>query len=168
MKNLMVIKEYEHALDLLDRYDHRSFKLDKVTKKEVNKVTVEEVYMIINEMRIEFSTDLFGVEKECSFLNSIENVYQSAFGEDIYPSLEEKASNLLYFLIKNHIFIDGNKRIAVATFVYFMKKNEMYLNSHGTKRISDETLVAIALLVAESDPMGKEIIIKLVVNLIKK
>jgi prophage maintenance system killer protein len=165
---LMVIKDYEYAFDLLDKYDHRAFVLDRVTKTKVSKVTIDEIHKIINEMRTDFSTDLFGVERESSFLNSIENVYQTAFGEDVYPSLEEKASNTLYFLIKNHVFIDGNKRIAVAVFVYFMKKNNLYLDSNGFKRISNETLVSIALLIAESNSREKEVIIKLIVNLISK
>jgi len=165
---LMVIKDYEYALKLLDKYDHEELTLDGVTEKEVNKVTTDEIHKIIDEMRTDFSTDLFGVERASSLLDSIENVYQSAFGEDIYPGLEEKASNILYLLVKNHIFIDGNKRIAVAVFVYFMKKNGMYLNSSGAKRISDETLVSITLLVAQSNPREKEIIIKLIVNLIRK
>ena len=169
IRNLLnVIKDYEYALDLLDKYDHELLTLDGVTEREVNKVTTEEIYNIINEMRTDFSTDLFGVEKESSLLYSIENVYQTAFGEDVYPSLEEKASNILYLLVKNHIFIDGNKRIAVAVFVYFMKKNGLYLYPNGSKRISNETLVSITLLVAESNPREKEIIVKLIVNLIKK
>ena len=169
IRNLLtVIKDYEYALELLDRYDHEELTLDGLTEKEVNKVTTGEIHKIIDEMRTDFSTDLFGVEREGSFLNSIENVYQSAFGEDIYPGLEEKASNILYLLVKNHVFIDGNKRIAVAVFVYFMKKNGMYLNSSGAKRISDETLVSITLLVAQSNPREKEILIKLIVNLIRK
>jgi prophage maintenance system killer protein/prophage antirepressor-like protein len=167
IKNLlMVIKDYEYALDLLDQYDHGALTLDGVTDTEVKKVTVNEIHKIINEMRTNFSTNLFGVERESSLLYSIENVYQTAFGEDVYPSLEEKASNILYFLVKDHIFIDGNKRIAVAVFVYFMKKNGLYLDSNGLKRISDETLVSITLLIAESNPRDKEIIIKLIVNLI--
>jgi len=165
---LMVIKDYEYALNLLDQYDHDALTLNGVTDTEVKKVTVSEIYKIIAEMRTNFSTDLFGVERESSLLDSIENVYQSAFGEDVYPSLEEKASNILYMLVKNHVFIDGNKRIAVAVFVYFMKKNGMYLNSKGVKRISDETLVSITLLVAQSNPIEKEIIVKLIVNLIGK
>jgi death-on-curing family protein len=165
---LMVIKDYEYALDLLDKYDHEALTLDGVTETEVNKVTVSEIHKIITEMRTDFSTDLFGVERESFLLDSIENVYQSAFGEDVYPSLEEKASNILYLLVKNHVFIDGNKRIAVAVFVYFMKKNGLYLDSSGAKRISDETLVSITLLVAQSNPREKEIIVKLIVNLIGK
>ena len=165
---LMVIKDYEYALDLLDQYDHGVLTLNGVTDTEVKKVTVNEIHKIVNEMRTNFSTDLFGVERERSLLDSIENVYQSAFGEDVYPSLEEKASNILYLLVKNHVFIDGNKRIAVAVFVYFMKKNGLYLNSKGTKRISDETLVSITLLIAGSNPKEKGIIVKLMVNLIGK
>ena len=165
---LMVIKDYEYALDLLDQYDHEAFTLNGVTETKVKKVTVNEIYKIVNEMRTDFSTDLFGVERESSLLSSIENVYQTAFGEDVYPSLEEKASNILYLLVKNHVFVDGNKRIAVAVFVYFMKKNGIYLNTTGAKRISDETLVSITLLVAQSNPREKEILVKLIVNLIKK
>jgi|LGOV01.1.fsa_nt_gb death-on-curing family protein len=169
IKNLlMVIKDYEYALDLLDKYDHDALTLDGVIETEVKKVTVDEIHKIINEMRTDFSTDLFGVERESSLIDSIENVYQSAFGEDVYPSLEEKASNILYLLVKNHVFIDGNKRIAVAVFVYFMRKNGLYLDSSGAKRISDETLVSITLLVAQSNPREKEIIVKLIVNLIGK
>jgi prophage maintenance system killer protein/Zn-finger nucleic acid-binding protein len=164
---LSVVKEYEDALDLLDQYDNKSVSIDgKVTSKEVKKIEIDEVYDIINEMKREFDSKLFGKEKDDSLAGSIYNIYQTAFGQEVYPSVEEKASNLLYFLVKNHSFIDGNKRIAASVFMYFMKKNEIYYDENGAKRLSDNTLVALTLLVAESKPTERDLILKIIVNMI--
>jgi len=166
---LKVVKEYEYALDLLDRYDHKTVSIEgQTTDKTVLKVEIEEVYEIIENMKRGFDSDLFGKEKDDSLPGSIYNIYQTAFGHDVYPSIEEKASNLLYFLVKNHSFADGNKRIAAAIFVYFMNKNGILSDKYGTMKLSNDALVAITLLIAESKPAEKEIITKMIVNLIGK
>jgi prophage maintenance system killer protein len=121
---------------------------------------------LINQMKDEFSSTLFGNEKDDSFKGSLGAIYQTAFGEEVYPSIEEKASNLLYFIVKNHSFSDGNKRIAAAIFVYFMQKNNLLYKLDGSKKIADNTLVAITLMIAESRPQEKDIIVKVLVNLI--
>ena len=170
IRNLLsVVKEYEYALELLDQYDHKSVSIEGITtEKEVLKVSVEEVYAIIDEMKRDFDSDIFGKEKDGSLTGSLYNIYQTALGEEVYPSLEEKASNLLYFLVKNHSFVDGNKRIAAAVFMYFVKKNGLYYTEIGDKRLSDDALVALTLLIAESNPKEREIIIKIVINLLGK
>lgn len=170
IKNLLsVVKEYEYALELLDQYDHRAVSIEgKTTEKEVQKVSLDEVYEIILEMKRDFDSEIFGKEKDESLKGSVYNIYQTAFEEDVYPSVEEKASNLLYFLIKNHSFVDGNKRIGAAVFMYFVKKNDIYYSESGNKRLSDDALVALTLLIAESNPKEKEIIIKIIINLLGK
>jgi len=163
---LLVVRDYESALKLLDEYDHKTLNIKNATEIPVRKITENEVYTIIEEMRTEFSSELFGKEKNNSVLSSIEGIYQTAFGEELYPSLEEKAANLLYFLVKNHYFIDGNKRIAAAVFIAFMKKNKLNSTEYGVRKMTDETLVALTILVAESQREEKDIMIKLIVNLI--
>ncbi len=163
---LLVVRDYESALKLLDEYDHKTLNIKNATEIPVRKITNSEVYAIIEEMRTEFSSELFGKEKDNSVLSSIEGIYQTAFGEELYPSLEEKAANLLYFLVKNHYFIDGNKRIAAAVFIGFMKKNKLNSTEYGVRKMTDETLVALTILVAESQREEKDIMIKLIVNLI--
>ena len=121
---------------------------------------------LINSMKDEFSSTLFGNEKDESFKGSLGAIYQTAFGEEVYPSIEEKASNLLYFIVKNHSFSDGNKRIAAAIYKYFMKKNNLLYKADGSKKIADNTLVAMTLMIAESKPQEKDIIVKVLVNLI--
>ena len=129
-------------------------------------MTYEEAMSVIDKMKDEFSTSLFGNEKDDSFKGSLGAIYQTAFGEEVYPSIEEKASNLLYFIVKNHSFSDGNKRIAAAIFLHFMDRNNLLYKIDGTKKIADNTLVAITLMIAESRPQEKDIIVKVLVNLI--
>ncbi len=162
---LKVIADYTFALNLLDDYDHQKVEMKELTNKEAYLLTYEEAIRIIEIMKNEFSSDLFGKERDESFKSSLGAIYQSAFGEDVYSSIEEKAANLLYFIVKNHSFTDGNKRIAAALFIYFMKKNNILYHENRKKRISDNTLVAITLMIAESKSNEKDIIIKVVVNL---
>ena len=110
------------------------------------------------------SSNLFGAEKDDSFKGSIGNIYQSFAGQDVYPSLEEKAANLLYFITKNHSFIDGNKRIAAAIFLFFLDKNDALFDNFGKKRIEDYTLVALTIMIAESKPSEKEMMISVIMN----
>lgn len=163
---LRVVSEYSYALEILDSYDHQNIEIKNSTKRKSYKLTYQESMEIIYKMKGEFATDLFGREKDDSFKGSLGAIYQTAFGEDVYPSIEEKAANLLYFIVKNHSFLDGNKRIAVAIFLYFMNANKLLYCEDGSKRIADNTLVAITLMIAESNPNEKDLIVKVLVNLI--
>lgn len=162
-----VISEYSHALDLLDAYDHQRVELPETTQREAYLLTYKEAMELIDAMRDDFSTDLFGREKDKSFSGSLGAIYQTAFGEGVYPSIEEKGANLLYFVVKNHSFSDGNKRIAAAVFLHFMDRNKMLYFENGIKRISDETLVAITLMIAESKTSEKDVMTSILVNLIR-
>lgn len=159
---LSVIEKYSNALDLLDSYDHQN-----MTRPEGNRATYvlsyEECMDVIQSMRFGDESDLFGKEKDDSFKGSIGNIYQSFGGMDVYESLEEKAANLLYFITKNHSFFDGNKRIAATMFLYFLDKNEA-LFVDGQKKIEDATLVALTIMIAESRPEEKEMMISVVMN----
>ena len=159
---LKAINEYEIALDLLDDYDHQCLKTP-VGKNEYYVITYEECRYIIDSMK--FDSSIFGVEKDESFKSSINAIYQTAFGNDVYKTTEEKAANLLYFVVKNHSFVDGNKRIAASIFIYFLYKNSLlYSNENFDKRISDVALVAITIMIAESKPEEKDTMIKLIMN----
>lgn len=163
---LNVVSQYSYALKILDDYDHQKLQKGNVTLEEAYNLSYEESMKIIDLMRDEFATNLFGKEKDDSFKGSLGAIYQTAFGEEVYPSKEEKAANLLYFVVKNHSFLDGNKRIAAAIFIYFMQKNDILLRNDGSKKIADNTLVAITLMIAESKPNEKDLIISILVNLI--
>ena len=162
---LKAVNLYTNALMLLDQYDHQSIK-KPAGNKAIYKITYEECRNMVNEMEDSFHSDVFGVEKEKGKVEGIlAAVYQSAFGEDAYPSLEEKAANLLYFMIKDHPYADGCKRIAASLFLEFLVRNNV-LYEKGQKRISDGALVAITLMIAESDPKEKDIMVNLVMNLL--
>ena len=164
-----VIRDYSYGLDILDDYDHGRIKVKSATQKESYQLNYEETVELIAQMRHKFSGGgLFGKEKDESLKSSLGAVYQTFGGKDLYSSVEEKAANLLYLVVKNHSFIDGNKRIAAALFVWFLEKNKILYRSDGSKRIADNALVAITLMIAESQPKEKEIIVALVVNLINK
>jgi prophage maintenance system killer protein len=164
---LRVVTEYSYALDLLDDYDHQRIAVTRVRRGKARGITYEEAIGMISHLREKFGgSALFGKEKDKSLAGSLNAVMQTFEGKDVYPGLEEKAAHLLYFLVKNRSFVDGNKRIAAALFLWFMEKNKMLLNNDGTKRIADNALVAITLLIAESRPQEKDSICKMVVNLI--
>ena len=156
------VKSYAPALDLLDDYDHQC-----VQKPGGNVATYvldyDECKKLINTLRFNDESDLFGVEKDDSFKSSIATIYQSFGGQDLYPSVQEKAANLLYFIVKNHSFHDGNKRIAATVFLYFLEKNGL-LYKEGQKVVSDSALVATTIMIAESKPDEKEIMVSLVMN----
>lgn len=162
---LSVVESYTQALNLLDDYDHQ-----KVNKPEGNcstyVLTYEECRTIIDQMKFASESDLFGNEKDDSFKGSIGDIYQTFGGKELYPSLQEKAANLLYFITKNHSFNDGNKRIAATMFLYFLDKND-WLFENGVKRIADNTLVALTIMIAESKPAEKELMVNLVMNFLK-
>ena len=161
---LSVIERYNHALDLLDAYDHQTMKRPK-GNEATYVLAYEECVEVIQSMRFGDESDLFGREKDDSFKGSIGNIYQSFDGNDVYKSLEEKAANLLYFVTKNHSFYDGNKRIAATMFLYFLDKNDA-LFYEGKKRIEDATLVALTIMIAESRAEEKEIMVSVVMNCI--
>ena len=162
---LTVIERYSSALDLLDDYDHQSLRRPSGTEA-VYVLNYEECRHVIDSMRVGNGSALFGNEKDDSFKGSIGAIYQTFGGQDVYPSTEEKAANLLYLVTKNHSFSDGNKRIAAALFLYFLDRNGKLYDENGDKRLDDHTLVALTILVAESRPEEKETMISVIMNCI--
>ena len=162
---LSVIEKYSTALDLLDAYDHQNMERPK-GNEAVYILTYEECKEIISSMRFGNESDIFGKEKDDSFKGSIGNIYQSFGGEDLYPTMEEKAAHLLYFITKNHSFHDGNKRIAATIFLYFLDRNGA-LFVDGNKTIDDHTLVALTIMIAESKPEEMEMMITVIMNCLK-
>jgi prophage maintenance system killer protein len=164
---LKVVTDYTYALDVLDQYDHQVLEIRHTTPKELFQITYEEAMWAIKGLRDKFGgSSLFGNEKDESFQGSLAAIYQTFDGHYVYPSVEEKAANLLYFVIKNHSFSDGNKRIAAFLFVWFLEKNSLLYRPDDSKRIADNALVALALMIAESKPDEKDMMTKVVVNLI--
>ena len=165
---LKVVSEYKYGLETLDKFDHRSLTLDETTVKESWLIDYKRAIQSIQDLKVKFKESTnFGVEKDKFFESSISTIYQSFDGEDLYPSIEEKAAHLLYFIVKNHSFVDGNKRIAASIFLWFLQENEI-LYRDGEKRIADNALVALTLMIAESRPDEKDIMVKVIVNLINK
>jgi prophage maintenance system killer protein len=165
---LKVIETYAYALETLDKYDHQNLTIETVESDlKLQKLSYSEAIQQITIWRdFQKAGKLFGNEKDESFKSSLETIYQTFDGVDLYPSLEEKAANLLYFIVKNHSFSDGNKRIAAGLFIYFLDMNHQLFNVAGNKRIGDNALVAITIMIAESKTDEKDMMIKLVVNLI--
>lgn len=159
---LTVVERYSHALDLLDAYDHQNMKRPDGTKATYV-LTYEECRKVIDEMKFGDTSTLFGNEKDDSFKGSIGAVYQCFGGAELYPTLEEKAANLLYFVTKNHSFSDGNKRIAATMFLYFLDKNNALFRD-DKKLIDDHTLVALTIMIAQSNPKEKEMMISVTMN----
>lgn len=159
---LSVVESYSAALDMLDDYDHQTLSKPK-GNRTTYVLTYDECREVIDKMKFASDSDLFGNEKDDSFKGSIGAIYQSFGGKDLYPSLEEKAANLLYFVTKNHSFSDGNKRIAATMFLYFPDKNKA-LFVEGSKRIADFTLVALTIMIAESKPEEKEMMVSVIMN----
>lgn len=163
---LKILNEYSAALDILDQYDHQKLKVPKSKTKELFRISYKEAIKAINGLKEKFGgSELFGREKDKSFKSSLDGIYQTFDKKDLYPSIEEKAAHLLYFVVKNHSFVDGNKRIAAFLFVWFLEKNQL-LYHHHKKVIDDNALVALTLLIAGSNPDDKNIMIKVIVNLI--
>ncbi|MDH3269357.1 MAG: virulence RhuM family protein [Ignavibacteria bacterium] len=166
---IKVVKDYTYALDVLDKYDNQTLTISSTNKEISFKVTYESAKKIVQRMKEKFGgSKLFGKEKDKSFKGTVGAIYQTFDKKELYPSIEEKAAHLLYFTIKNHSFIDGNKRIAAAIFLWFLEMNNYLYSKDGTKRIPDNALVALCLLIAESDPKEKEMIARVIVNLINK
>ena len=164
-----VVVDYTYALDTLDDYDYQRLHIARITKEEPFHATYENAMHEIDLLRQKFGGSvLFGNEKDESFKSSIGQIYQTFGGSELYPSVEEKAAMLLYLVTKNHSFSDGNKRIAATLFLWFMNKNGILYRPDGTKRIADNTLVALTLMIAESKTEEKDIMVKVVVNLINQ
>ena len=162
-----VVTDYTYALDTLDNYDYERLTIDKTTKQESFHATYENAMEAISGLREKFGgSTLFGNEKDESFRSSIGQIYQTFDGQELYPSVEEKAAMLLYLVTKNHSFSDGNKRIAATLFLWFMNNNGILYRMDGSKRIADNTLVALTLMIAESRTEEKDVMVKVVVNLI--
>ena len=159
---LKVIGEYSRALDMLDEYDHKTLNRPK-GNVDTRIITYDDCMTIINSLKYKEESELFGIERDKGLKSIIGNVYQSFSGQDIYSTIEEKAANLLYLVVKNHVFIDGNKRIAATLFIYFLKFYNILYNENG-KIIDNHTLTALTLLVAESNPKEKEVMIDLIMN----
>ena len=164
---LSVIERYSTALNLLDSYDHQSLQRPTGTNA-VYVLSYEECRSVIDRMRFGDESELFGKEKDDSFKGSIGNIYQSFGGQEIYPTLEEKAANLLYFVTKNHSFFDGNKRIAATIFLYFLDCNGILYDEQGNKLLDDHTIVALTIMIAESCPEEKEMMISVIMNCISE
>jgi len=166
---LRVIGDFSYALDTLDRYDYGKLDLTHISDQTAKRISYEEAKSAIKTMQGKLSDSiLFGREKDNSFSSSLDTICQTFDGKDLYPSIEEKAAHLLYFIVKNHSFVDGNKRIAAAIFTWFLDRNGLLYKSDGTKRIADNALVALTLMIAMSDPKEKDVITKIIVNLINK
>lgn len=164
-----VVRDYTYALDTLDAYDYQSLKVSETTAPERFHASYENAMEVIASLRGKFGqSDLFGVEKDQSFHSSIGQIYQTWDGKELYPSIEEKAAMLLYLVVKNHSFVDGNKRIAATLFLWFLQKNGILYRPDGSKRIADGTLVALTLMIAESHTDEMDIMVKIVVNLINR
>ena len=160
---LDIVQSYSRALDLLDDYDHQAI-LRPDGSRKTYMLTYEECHEVIAQMRFGNESDLFGVEKDESLKASIGDIYAGFAGQEAYPTVEEKAANLLYFVVKNHSFLDGNKRIAAALFLYFLDRNCLLFDDEGNKLLADEVLVALTIMLAESRPQEKELMISLVMN----
>lgn len=164
-----VVSNYTYALDILDRYDYQQLSIEQTTSEEKFHATYEGAMNVIRELKAKFGgSKWFANEKDDSFKSSIGQIYQTFDGHDLYPSVEEKAAMLLYLVTKNHSFTDGNKRIAATLFLWFMAENGILYNPDGTKRIADNTLVALTLMIAESRTEEKDTMVKVLVNLINR
>jgi prophage maintenance system killer protein len=164
---LQVITDYAYALATLDRYDHGTLSVEATSGPAGFVLEYEEAITIVQSMKTDFD-GLFGQEKDQGFKSALGAIYQTFGGKDVYPSVEEKAANLLYFIVKNHAFTDGNKRIAAAVFIFFLARNGILSREDGSKRLADNALVALTLLIAESRPEEKDTIVKVIVNLINR
>lgn len=166
---LKVITDYTYALDILDQYDNQRLKINKVETKEEFKISYKGSVSIIVELKKKFGgSNLFGKEKDNSFKSTIGTLYQTFNKKELYPGIEQKAAMLLYLTIKNHSFIDGNKRIAAALFIMYLDKNRYLYRKNGEKRLADNALVALCLMIAESHPREMDVMVKVIVNLINR
>lgn len=165
---LTLITDYANALELLDQYDHQQIEDIMSKTNTIYKITLEDAMLALKNLKTQSgASELFAKPKDKSFDSSLSTIFQTFEGRELYPSLEDKAAHLLYFVVKNHSFIDGNKRIGAFLFIWFLSKNNALTNENGLQRINNETLVALTILIAESKPQEKDLIIKLIKHLIK-
>lgn len=166
---LKVVTDYSYALDMLDKYDHQTLKKPSKKSKEKYKINYKQAYDAIRTLKEKFGgSALFGNEKDNSFKSSLDNIYLTFQKKELYPGAENKAAHLLYFVVKNHSFTDGNKRIAAFLFILFLERNDLLYSKDGSKKMEDNTLVALTLMIAESKPAEKEMMIKVILNLMEK
>lgn len=166
---LRVITDYTYGLDTLDKYDYQQLEVNSTTATKEFRATYDEAMNAIRLLQKKFgSSDLFGNEKDQSFKSSINTIYQTFGGEELYPSIEEKAAMLFYLVVKNHSFSDGNKRIAAFLFLWFLERNDILYKPDGSKLIGNNTLVALTLMIAESRTEEKDVMVKVVINLINR
>ena len=166
---LKVISDYAYGLDTLDRYDYQQLEIADTTPEEKFRATYDNAMQALQMLKEQFgASELFAREKDSSFRSTMGAIYQTFGGKDLYPSVEEKAANLLYLTVKNHSFSDGNKRIAAFLFLWFMEKNGILYREDGSRLIDNNTLVALTLMIAESRTEEKDVMTKVVVNLINK
>ena len=166
---IRVVRDYAYGLDLIDAYDHKRLEVAGVSRQKARPISHADARRAIEQLRMQYqASDLFGREKDKSFQGSLVSIFQTFGKRQLYPSIEEKAANLLYFLVKNHPFVDGNKRIAAFMFLWFLDINRALYRKDGSKRIADNALVAITLMVAESRPTDKDLIVKVIINLINQ
>ena len=163
---IKVINNYSSALNLLDKYDYKKISKPKGTKND-KRITYEDCINVINELKFNNDSDLFALERDNGLKGIIDNIYSTFDGKELYPTTEEKAANMLYLVTKNHVFIDGNKRIAATLFIYFLNFYNLLYNDNGMV-IDNNTLVAVTILIAQSDPKEKEVLVDLVMNFVKK
>ncbi len=163
---IKVINNYSSALNLLDKYDYKKISKPKGTKND-KRITYEDCINVINELKFNNDSDLFALERDYGLKGIIDNIYSTFDGKELYPTTEEKAANMLYLVTKNHVFIDGNKRIAATLFIYFLNFYNLLYNDNGMV-IGNNTLVAVTILIAQSDPKEKEVLVDLVMNFVKK
>ncbi len=163
---IKVINNYSNALNLLDKYDYKKISKPKGTKND-KRITYEDCINVINELKFNNDSDLFALERDYGLKGIIDNIYSTFDGKELYPTTEEKAANMLYLVTKNHVFIDGNKRIAATLFIYFLNFYNLLYNDNGMV-IDNNTLVAVTILIAQSDPKEKEVLVDLVMNFVKK
>lgn len=166
---IRIIRDYSYGLDLIDAYDYQRLGITGVSKRKAVAISYDDAKKAIEQLRTQYNaSDLFGREKDQSFQGSLVSIFQTFNKKQLYPSIEEKAASLLYFLVKNHPFVDGNKRIAAFIFLWFLDKNRQLYRTDGNKRLADNALVALTLMVAESNPKEKDIIVKVIINLINE
>jgi prophage maintenance system killer protein len=163
-----IIADFSKGLKILDDYDNERLDSHGLTKKQAEIISYKECRTIIGQIQDEFNSPLFGKEKDNSFSSSIGQIYQSFGGKDLYPSIEEKAAMLLYLIVKNHSFIDGNKRIAAALFLYFLNRNDILYREDRTALIDGNTLASITLMIAESNPAEMETIKRIIVSILNR
>jgi prophage maintenance system killer protein len=166
---LAVVGDYNQALGLLDDYDHQRVAKPNSASALTHALGYEEALRIVEHLRLRFgASDIFGVEKDNSLAGALGAIMQTFGGEDLYPGFEDKAAHLLYFLVKNHAFVDGNKRIAAALFLWFLERNGALLKDDGTPRVSNATLVALTLMIAASRPDEKDVLVRIVMHLLAR